>query len=295
MTNSDPLQRIHLQRIHGIVDLDRFPIHDPDAPAYRELVGYCRDELAEDGCCSVGTFLRPEAITRISAEAETLAPQAYRTSVRHNPYFSPDDESFPEGHPRRRFQDRTNGFVCYDLIPSDSDLRALYDWPAFTAFLSDAFDIDPLYRYADPLAAMPFNTMRPGDQFPWHFDTNEFTVTLMIQPPEGGGLFEYAPSIRSTEDECYDAVEAVMAETSDQVRRLDLRAGDMQLFLGRFTLHRVTPVTGARNRHVAIPSWARIPNMIGSPHRTETIYGRLTEAHLAAAQAPPARVDALVD
>ncbi len=282
-------------RLAEIVDLEHFPIHDVSAPARRELVAFCRGELAEDGCCSVKSFLRPDAVQRISEEAEALSSEAYRTTVAHNPYFSPDDEQFPEGHPRRQFQKRTNGFVCYDLIPDTSDLRALYDWPAFTAFLSEAFEIDPLHRYADPLAAMPFNTMRPGDTFPWHFDTNEFTVTLMIQPPESGGLFEYAPNVRSPEDECYEDVARVMDGQSDKVKTLELAAGDMQLFLGRYTLHRVTPVTGNRHRHVAIPSWARVPDMIGTPHRTKTIYGRLTDAHLTAAQQAPARADALTD
>lgn len=282
-----------LQRIAEILDLDRFPVQDLDNPVTRDLIAYCRAELDDDGCCSVPGFLRTVSVDRISAEAHALAPRAHRAAEDHNPYFSPDDDAFPTDHPRRRFQTRTNGFVCYDLIPESSDLRALYDWKPFTAFLAKAFDIVPLHRYADPLAAMPFNTMRPGDRFPWHFDTNEFTVTLMIQPAAHGGRFEYVPNVRSPEDECYDAVQAVMDGRSDAVRSFDLRAGDMQLFLGRYTLHRVTEVGGTQDRHVAIPSWARQPNMIGTRHRTEYIYGRLSDAHRAAPD--PARADTLTD
>ena len=32
--------------------------------------------------------------------------------------------------------------------------------------------------------------------FPWHFETNNFTITLGIQSADEGGLFEYAPNIR---------------------------------------------------------------------------------------------------
>ena len=32
--------------------------------------------------------------------------------------------------------------------------------------------------------------------FPWHFDTNNFTVTLALQNADAGGEFEYVPAIR---------------------------------------------------------------------------------------------------
>ncbi len=283
---------MHDQVPEDVVDLDRFPLHDPDKPIYKELLAFCREELAEDGCCSIESFLRPEAVARIAAQAAALAPQAHRTSSWHNPYFAAEDPSLPDGHPRRCFQERTNGFVCTDLIPESSDLWALYGWRAMTGFLEEAFGIAPLHRYADPLASMPFNVMRPGDQFPWHFDTNEFTVTLMIQAPEGGGLFEYAPDIRSTEDECYEAVAEVLSGDRTRVRTLELHPGDMQLFKGRFTLHRVTEVTGNHDRYVAIPSWARQPGMVGSLARTQEIYGRVLPIHHEQAGV---RADALVD
>ena len=39
-----------------------------------------------------------------------------------------------------------------------------------------------------------------GNGFPWHFDTNNFTVTLAIQNAETGGAFEYAPRIREGDE-----------------------------------------------------------------------------------------------
>lgn len=275
-----------------IVDTARYPIHEPGTARYDAVVRFCGAALAEDGCCSLPAFLRPEAILRIAEEARRLAPRAHRSTVRHNPYFSPADLEVGPDHPRNRFQERTNGFVCTDLIGPESDLRRLYDWAGFTAFLADAFGIHPLYKYADPLASMPFNTMRPGDEFPWHFDTNEFTVTLMIQAAESGGGFEYAPNLRDPEDEHYDDVAAVMAGDRSRVRTLPLQPGDVQLFLGRYTLHRVTRVAGRRARHVALPAWARVPNMVGKAHRTRQAYGRVLPIHLAQGDT---RSDSLTD
>lgn len=265
--------------LREIYDDRRYPIEAPGSAGYDRLVAECRARLAEVGCCTLPGFLTPESVRRITLEANQLAPQAYRRKTSHNPYFSESRADLPAGHPINRFQDRTNGFVCTDLIASDCDLWRFFLDQAVTAFLSDAFDIAPLYRYADPLASMPFNTMRPGDAFPWHFDTNEFTVTLMIQPSHSGGIFEYVPGIRDPLDEHYDDVEAVLSGDRSRIRTLELAAGDMQLFMGRYTLHRVTAVGGDQPRHVAIPSWARQPNMVGHPHRTREIYGRVLSVH----------------
>ena len=38
--------------------------------------------------------------------------------------------------------------------------------------------------------------MKEGHYFPWHFDGNEFTVSILIQEAEEGGLFEFVPDIR---------------------------------------------------------------------------------------------------
>ena len=275
-----------------VIDLDRYPLHERDGRAHDRLIEQCRDELAGDGCCVLKGFVTPASVARVVAEAERLAPQAHRSEARHNPYFSDDDPALPETHPRRVFQTRTNGFVCGDLIEPDSDLRLFFDHPATTAFVTEAFGKEVLFQYADPLAAMPINAMRPGDQFPWHFDTNEFAVTIVIQPAEEGGVFQYAPNLRSTEDERPEAVAAVLAGERDGVTDLKLEPGDIQLFMGRFTLHRVTRVEGRRNRYVAIPSWANQPGMVGQQRRTLDIYGRLTELHR---QQETARADGLMD
>lgn len=263
-----------------IFDAARYPIHEPGGQAHDDLVAECRESLAEDGCCTLPGFLRPESVERIAGEARRLAPRAHRHRAAHNPYFCEAREDLDSGHPVNRFQERTNGFVPADLIDPDSDLQLLYDCEVLTRFVSDAFEINPLHKYADPLACMPFNSMQPGDCFPWHFDTNEFTVTWMIQPAHQGGRFEYVPGIRDPHDEHYDDVAAVMSGDRSRVRTLELAAGDMQLFLGRYTLHRVTEVGGTVARHVAIPSWSRQPDMVGQPHRVKHLYGRVLPIHL---------------
>jgi hypothetical protein len=141
------------------------------------------------------------------------------------------------------------------------------------------------------LAGLCVNVLPPGRGHPWHFDTNEFAVSLLTQPAEAGGVFEFCPGIRSPEDENLAGVRAVLegeaGEATDAadgtVRRLALRPGDLQLFRGRFSLHRVTTVEGTTPRHTAILSYSERPGVVGSVERTRQLFGRVLPEHLAAA------------
>ncbi len=83
-----------------------------------------------------------------------------------------------------------------------------------------------------------------------------------------------------------------MDGTSHRVVSLNLEPGDLQLFKGRYSLHRVTPLKGRRPRYVAIFSYVDQPNMVGAPERTRQLYGRVLPIHL---QRAGLRGDALVD
>ena len=115
---------------------------------------------------------------------------------------------------------------------------------------------EQLYEYADPLAGLVINVLQPGCAHPWHFDNNDFIVTLMTQQPEAGGAFEYCPQLRSAEDQNYPGVEAVLDGERGPVETLDLRPGDLQIFFGRNSLHRVAEVEGGRERHTLILAYA---------------------------------------
>jgi hypothetical protein len=122
------------------------------------------------------------------------------------------------------------------------------------------------------------NMADEGNGFPWHFDTNNFTVTLAIQNAEEGGAFEYAAGIREG-NENFAEVQRVLEGTSDKVTVLELEPGDLQLFRGRYSLHRVAPLKGSRRRYVAIFSYVEEAGMVGSMERTKQLYGRTLPIH----------------
>ncbi|MEV6830809.1 arpA protein [Amycolatopsis sp. NPDC051102] len=264
-----------------MVDTDRYPLTEPDSPAWREVVGRTRAELADAGCSVLADFVRPELRDVLRAECAALEPHAYTKIEQVNAYNTAIGEPLPDDHPGRTIMERGNAFVARDRIPASSIIGRLYTSPLFQRFVADCFGLPELHELADPLSGLTLNVIAPGRAHPWHFDTNTHTVSMLTQAAADGGTFEYCPGIRSATDENFAAVRSVLAGDTRLVRRLDLRPGDLQLFKGRFALHRVSTVEGAIARHSAIFAYSERPGVIGSAERTRQLFGRVLPAHLA--------------
>lgn len=277
-----------------IVDTSRYPLTEPGSPGWHDAIAAARADLAEDGCTVLREFIRPELHARLAEQGELMAPQAYYRTERVNAYNIPLDTELPEEHPGRIVFERGNAFVPRDRIPTDALIHRLYTDPGFQRFVAECFGRTELHEFADPLAGLVLNVVAPGQSHPWHFDTNEFTVSMLTALPEAGGVFEYCPGIRSPRAENLAQVRAVLTGSGDRlIRRLTLRPGDLQLFQGRYSLHRVSPVRGDAPRHTAIFAYSDRPGVIGTVERTRQLFGRVLPEHLAAADA--VRGDRLLD
>lgn len=276
-----------------LIDYARYPISTP-GPERGAVMAKVRLALKQRGCAVLKGFLTPRGVAAAVAEAERVADHGHRSYSRTNAYFTTDDPSLPEEDPRRQFFERSNAFVPADHFAADGTLRTIFDSPGFDDFIRDCLEepADRFFRYADPLADVIVNAAEAGNGFPWHFDTNNFTVTLALQNAERGGAFEYAPMIRSREDENFAEVSRVLGGTSDKVVTLNLEPGDLQLFKGRYSLHRVAPLEGDTRRYVAIFSYVEAPGMVGSVERTRQLYGRTLPIHHERAGQ---RADSLID
>jgi len=275
---------------HDFINLKTYPI-GADSPERVALLESVRADLERDGCAVLKGFLTADGVAALTAEAESVSEQGYRSFNRTNAYFTKDDPDLPADHPKRQFFDRSNAFIPADNFSPDGALRQIHDFEGFDAFIQACLQEENFYRYADPLADVIVNMAEEGEGFPWHFDTNNFTVTLAIQNAESGGAFEYAPAIRA-ETENFDEVGRVLRGQSDRVKVLELEPGDLQLFRGRYSLHRVAPLKGQRRRYVAIFSYVEEPNMVGAPERTEQLYVRTLPIHHERAGQ---RIDVLMD
>lgn len=260
-----------------LLDLERYPIHR-EGPERDTLLRKIRADLAADGCAVVKGLVSEAGIAALLEEADGVADQGFRSFNRTNAYFTPDDPSLPETDPRRQFFDRSNTFIPADNFQTGGPLRSLYSDGSFSRFVQDCLEEDQFYPYADPLADVIVNMAEEGNGFPWHFDTNNFTVTVAIQNAEEGGQFEYAPNIRQG-SENFEEVGRVLDGSSDQIKSIVLEPGDLQIFRGRYSLHRVAPLVGDRRRYVGIMSWVQEPDMVATPERCKQLYGKVLPIH----------------
>ncbi len=264
--------------IDQLVDLNAFPIDQPESSAYFALVEQARASLDLDGCVRFGQFIKSDYQSRLLAETEKLEPLALFSSKEYTPYGTPPDHSFEPGHPRNNTHRTTSGSVTRDLIPPTTLIQQLYLNPTFQHFIADCLDAEQIYPFRDPMRGLIINAMPDNTTLGWHFDANEFVVSLMTRRCDQGGEFEYCPNIRQPGAENYDSVLAVLNEERDRVKVLDLQVGDIQIFKGRFSMHRVATTIG--RRQTVIFGYAREPGYIGSVESTLRIYGRVMQEHV---------------
>ena len=281
--------------LDDLVDSARYPLSAPGSSGWTAAVAQAREQLASRGCCVLPGFLRASVVDALREQCASVAPSAYDGVETVNVYNTTPDPSLPAGHPVRTTMERGNAFVPRDALGPDLVISQLYADPRVQAFVAACFDLPEVHELADPLAGLCLNVLLPGKEHPWHFDTNEFAVSLLTQAPEAGGRFEYCPDIRSAASECFDDVAAVLAGgRPDLVQQVEVLPGALQLFRGRYALHRVSAVEGGTPRHSAIFAYSRERGVIGSVERTRQLFGRVLPEHLAAA-GHEVRSDALLD
>ncbi|HEU0103909.1 MAG TPA: arpA protein [Mycobacteriales bacterium] len=281
--------------IDDVVDTARYPLSSPGSSGWTAAVARARHELSSRGCCVLPGFVRSRRLDALREECASVAPAAYHDVETVNVYNTTPDPSLPAGHPVRTTMERGNAFVPRDALGPDLVISRLYTDPQVQAFVAACFDLPEVHELADPLAGLCLNVLTPGREHPWHFDTNEFAVSLLTQAPEAGGRFEYCPDIRSAQSECFEDVAGVLAgRRPDLVGRVEVRPGALQLFRGRYALHRVSAVEGGTARHSAILAYSRRSGVVGSVERTRQLFGRVLPVHLAA-EGRGVRGDALLD
>ncbi|WP_131742010.1 HalD/BesD family halogenase [Actinomadura roseirufa] len=281
--------------VERLVNTVRYPLDEPAGAGWDAAVSRVRSELDNSGCAVLPGFIRAALHDELREECAALAPYAHFDVETVNAYNIDVTTPLPDDHPGRITVRRGNAFVARDRIPAGAIVHRLYTSGPFQRFVAGCFGLPRVHELADPLSGLCLNVVGPGMQHPWHFDTNEFTVSLLTREAADGGVFEYCPNIRSAQDENLGAVRRVLTGAGgDMIRRLILRPGDLQLFKGRYSLHRVSTVRGATARHTAILAYSERPGVVGSVARTRQLFGRVLPEHLAA-QGRAVRVDRLLD
>ncbi len=277
------MKTVKRTKLDQIINCDVYPLNNPQSITWELAVKRVRTDLQVDGCCVLDDFIRSEVIADLEQQSEMLAPYAYYEAETVNVYNTNPDLVMDANHPAKITFQRGNAFVARDLIPQDQIIHILYTDNYFKKFISACFDLDLVYELSDPLAGLCVNVLKPGCMHPWHFDTNEFTVSLLTKSPVSGGIFQYCPNIRSPKQENFSDVYAVITGNADQqIQSLPPKLGSLQLFKGRYSLHRVSSVLGNAERHSAIFAYSQSPAVIGKVERTKQLFGRVLPVHYAA-------------
>jgi alkylated DNA repair dioxygenase AlkB len=253
--------------------LIRFDLHPlADADWRRE----CREQLNQHGALVLRQFLQPDALQSIIAEGNAQRHLAYHTLSKHNVYLMKKDEAYDADHPRNRDVISTKGCITDDVIAAESPLRQLYNDELFKSFLCDVLGETALYPYADPLSSINLHYAPDGQELGWHFDNSSFAITLLVQKPRAGGIFQYVKDLRNADagEMNFEGVAAVL-DQRQPVDALAIEAGDLVLFRGRNSMHRVTPTEGDITRMLAVLAYNTQPGIALSETARMTFYGRL--------------------
>lgn len=245
--------------IAEIVDLDRYPLHRLENPSVAALLRDGQATLDRDALFTLPGFVRPEAASFMASEIEARVPMASRLEATRGTYYDDEGTTWPADHPRNALHYSRYYQVLNHQIPNDSPLRRLFCWEPLREFLRQLMGYETFYRSECPHLALTSKVAGEGDTDGWHYDGNDVVFSVLLREPEEGGLFEYAPNVRTDEDQNYEAVAAAFNGEEGAVRRAKLAVGDLNVFQGNHTLHRVSPVKGARKRIVGLFSYDREP------------------------------------
>lgn len=266
--------------VSHLIDLKRYPIDDRANPARRALIDKAREDLRTSGLAMFPGFLTEAGLAACVSEVDTLKPRAYARDLKRFIYPQDTlDPDLPADHPFRRPQPLIQRMLPADVFGADSELRKIYEWGGLPPFLAEVLDQD-VYQIADPFLSLAVIMMHRGQSHDWHFDGNDWVVTLLLQRPEAGGEFEFVPHTRDADNPGLDRVEAVLRGTSDEVVTVTQEPGTLVVFYGDQSVHRVAPALGERDRIVATFSYHNAPGYVFDEKVQRNASGRTTPLYV---------------
>lgn len=259
------------------IDFDRYPMDRPDDEKFKSKIDKARNHLKTHQYCSLPGLLRAEALPDVVADVSALVARAHVNEHRRTCYLTRvPDPSRPADHPANLMKRGRYRMIAADLMSPASALKQLYYFEPFRRMVEQITGSATLYPNEDPLQPVNVICHEEGDESGWHYDSgNAFTMTLMLQAPRAGGVFEIAPNTRDgVENEDIPYMTEVLTGARERVRSISRSPGELTIFRGCNSLHRVSPVEGNRPRLMCVMVYENAPGYIGDPVVNMTVYGR---------------------
>ena len=260
--------------MHEFLDLDSYPIDRPGSESYLALVKRCQDALVDKGMFNLDGLLRADACQKAVSEINpVMQGNSFTHRREHNIYFLKNLPDLKPDHPALRTVETINHTVCADQI-LDSIVVKVYEYKPLIQFIADVMQKQQLFTMPDPLARVNVMAYRDGEALNWHFDRSEFTTTLLLQNADAGGLFEYRSNLRTDSSPNYDGVARLLDNADPNKQTIRAGAGTLNVFRGKNTAHRVTPIKGDKERIVTVFSYYEQPDRFFSDEELLGFFGR---------------------
>ena len=257
--------------INQIINFDLHPINISAA-----YLNACKNKLKNNSVLQLDNFLLQKSLKKIQNEASFLQSKAYYCTQNHTVLLNKKNNDSNINDPCNIEVRSDKGCVPHDLISSESDLFQLYNSTDFIQFLESVLDVNKIYPYKDTLSSINYNYYEKDQQLGWHFDNASFAITLMIQSPDSGGVFQYINEGRDFEKNFIDKklIRSVLNDTYP-VNELSVQPGTLILFYGKNYLHRVTPVTSEKCRILVTLNYNLEEGVELSENARLTFFGRI--------------------
>ena len=256
--------------IDDLINLEKCPIHDA---AFRAKT---KAALDRDGAVCLDQFLTSKALKQMVTAGREEQHRAYYTKGTHNVYLTPKNDELAQDHIFNRQVTSSKGCITTDQVPEDCGLHDIYFDEGFQSFIADIVGEDKVYPYDDPLSSINIHYASSGQELGWHFDNSSFAITLLLQKPVAGGVFEYVRDLRDADagEMNFSGVEKVL-DRDVPIETLDITPGTLVLFRGKNSMHRVTPTEGDVTRMLVVLAYNNVPGVALSENARMTFYGRL--------------------
>ena len=260
-----------MNSINQIINTDLHPLNKSI-----EYIDNCKNKLKKNSILQLDNFLSLNALQDIQSEANFLQSQAFYCSQNHTILLNKKNDNLEIDDPCNIEVKSDKGCVPHDLIPQNSNLRKLYNSSYFIKFIENVLGFDKIYPYKDTLSSINYNYYQKNQQLGWHFDNASFAITLMIQSPDSGGVFQYLNKGRDFDKNFIDKnLVNLVLKNNYAVNELSVKPGSLILFYGRNYLHRVTPVTSKKSRILVTLNYNLEKDIMLSENARLTFFGRI--------------------
>ena len=259
-----------MNELLNIVNFNNYPIDK------NEFQDECYKDIRKKSVLILKNFINDECLKSIQKEAIFLEPKAFYCSQKHTVLLKKKNNNISYKDPLNIEVVSDKGCVPHDLISANSYLNKLYNSSLFKNFLKKVLGINNIYPYKDKLSSINYNYYQDTQQLGWHFDNASFAITLMIQSPDEGGVFEYLDKGRDYKNNYIDKNLIKKAlDNKIQCKELFVNPGTLILFYGRNYLHRVTPVKSSKSRILVTLNYNEEKNIELSENARLTFFGRV--------------------